>query len=68
MKRFDMTVKQFADSYLSSNAKIKVVKSSETIFDGTLDELYYYGANTLDLIVAMVGAEDDKVCLSCRNR
>ena len=68
MKRFDMTVKQFADSYLPSNAKIKVVKSSETICDGTLDELYYYGANALDLIVAMVGVEDDKVCLSCRNR
>lgn len=67
MKRFDMTVKQFADSYLPSDAKIKVVKSSETIFDGTLDELYYYGANALYLIVAMVGAEDDKVCLSCRN-
>lgn len=67
MKKFDMTVKQFADSYLPSNAKIKVVKSSETIFDGTLDELYYYGANALDSIVAMVGAEDDKVCLSCRN-
>lgn len=68
MKRLEMTVKQFVDSYLPSNAKIKVVKSSETIFDGTLDELYYYGANAFDLIVAMVGAEDDKVCLSCRNR
>lgn len=68
MKRLNMTVKQFADSYLPSNAKIKIVKSCETIFDGTLDELYYYGANALDLIAAMVGAEDDKVCLSCRNR
>lgn len=68
MKRINMTVKQFADSYLPSNSKIKIVKSCETIFDGTLDELYYYGANALDLIVTMVGAEGDKVCLSCRNR
>lgn len=67
MKRINMTVKQFADNYLPSNAKIKIVKSYAAIFDGTLDELYYYGANALDLIVAMVGAEEDKVCLSCRN-
>lgn len=67
MKRINMTVKQFADNYLPSNAKIKIVKSYDAIFDGTLDELYYYGANALDLIVAMVGAEEDKVCLSCRN-
>lgn len=68
MKRYNITVKQFADSFLPSNAKIKVVKSCDTIFDGALEELYYYGANALDLIVAMVGAEGDKVCLSCRNR
>ena len=68
MKRTNMTVRQFANIYLPSNAKIKIVKSCETIFDGTLDELYYYGANALDLIVAMVGAEGDRVCLSCRNR
>lgn len=68
MERYNMTVKQFADYFLPSNAKIKVVKSSETVFDGTLDELYYYGANALGLIVAMVGAEENKVCLSCRNR
>lgn len=68
MDRYNMTVKKFADHFLPSNAKIKVVKSSETVFDGTLDELYYYGANVLGLIVAMVGAKGDKVCLSCRNR
>lgn len=68
MKRIDMTVKQFADSYLPSNAKIKVVKSSETIFDGTLEELNFYGINVLVLVVVMVGAEENKVCLSCRNR
>lgn len=68
MDRYNMTVKKFADHFLPSNAQIKIVKSSEAIFDGTLEELYYYGANALDLIVAMVGAEGDKVCLSCRNR
>lgn len=67
LERYNITVKQFADHFLPCNAKIKVVKSSETIFDGMLEELYYYGANALDLIVAMVGAEEDKVCLSCRN-
>ena len=36
MERYNMTVKKFADHFLPSNAKIKVVKSSETIFDGTL--------------------------------
>ena len=91
MERYNMTVKKFADHFLPSNAKIKVMKSSETIFasnhlhymifhnsndivmilfqfvpsnakikvmkssetifDGTLDELYYYGANALDLVV-----------------
>ncbi len=68
IEKYNMTVKQFADHFLPSNAKIKVVKSSETVFDGTLDELYYYGANALDLVVAMVGAEENKICLSCRNR
>lgn len=68
MERYNMTVKQFADHFLPSNAKIKVVKSSETVFDGTLDELYYYGANALGLIIAMVVAEENKVCLSCRTR
>lgn len=68
MKKYNIKVKKFADHFLPSNAKIKVVKSSKTIFDGTLDELYYYGANALDLVVDIVGAEEDKVCLSCRNR
>ena len=31
MERYNMTVKQFADYFLPSNAKIKVVKSSETV-------------------------------------
>lgn len=67
MEKYDMTVKKFADNYLPSDTKIKVVKSCEIVFDGTLDELYYYGDNTLNLIVAMIGAEENKVCLSCRN-
>lgn len=62
-----MTVKEFIDKFLSSDTKIKVVKSCDIIFNGTLEELYYYGANVLGLIVAMVGAEENKVCLSCRN-
>lgn len=68
IEKYNMTVKQFADHFLPSNVKIKIVKSSETVFDSTLDELYYYGVNALDLIVSMVGAEENKVCLSCRNR
>ncbi len=62
----NMTVKKFADYFLPSNTKIKVVKSSEIVFDGSLEELYYYGSETFDLVVAMVGADGNKVCLSCR--
>lgn len=68
MERYNMTVGQFVNNFLPSNAKIKVVKSFDTVFDGTLEELHYYGYDALDLIVAMVGAEEDKVYLSCRNR
>lgn len=63
----NMTVKEFADHFIPSNGKIRVVHQCDTVFDGTLDELYYSGADVLNLIVAMVGAIDDKVCLSCRN-
>ena len=66
MERLNMTIKEFADHFLPSNTRIKVIKSCETVFDGTLDELYYYGQNVFGLIVAMVGADGNKVCLSCR--
>lgn len=66
MERLNMTVREFADHFLPSNAKVKVLKFYEIVFDGTLDELYYYGQNVFSLIVAMVGADEDKVCLSCR--
>ena len=62
----NMTVKQFIDHFLPSNTKVKIVKSCNTLFDGTLEELYYYGQDVYGLIVAMIGADDNKVCLSCR--
>lgn len=62
----NMTVKQFVDHFLPSNTKIKIVKSCKVLFDGTLEEFYYYGSEVFDIVVAMVGADDDKVCLSCR--
>ena len=66
MERLNMTVKKFADYFLPSNTKVKVVKSHEILFDGTLEELYYYGQDVHGLIVAMVGADEKKICLSCR--
>ena len=62
----NMTVKKFADHFIPSDGKIRVIHNMDVVFDGTLDELYYSGADVLNLIVAMVGAVDDKVCLSCR--
>ena len=62
----NLTVKEFVDHYISSNTKIRVVKKCETLFEGTLDELYYYGTNVLYNIIAMVGADEGFVCLSCR--
>lgn len=62
----NLTVKEFVDHYIPSNTKIRVVKSCEKLFEGTLDDLYYYGTNVLNNIVAMVGADEGFVCLSCR--
>lgn len=66
MMNFNLTVKQFADHYIPSNTKVRVIKSCETLFEGTLDELYYSGMDVLNNVVAMVGAEEGFVCLSCR--
>lgn len=62
----NLTVKEFVHHYIPSNTKIRVIKSCETLFEGTLDELYYYGTNVLSNIVAMVGVDEGFVCLSCR--
>ena len=66
IKRLDLSVKQFAEHYLSSGTKIRVIKSSEVIFEGTLEELYHFSSHVWDYIVGMVGAANDMVCLSCR--
>lgn len=66
MNYLNLTVKEFADHYIPTNAKVRVVKSAETIFEGTLDQLYYSGIDILCSIVAMVGADEGFVCLSCR--
>lgn len=62
----NMTVKMFVDYFLPRNTKIKVVKSYKVLFDGTLEEFYCYGSEVFNLIVGMVGADEDKVCLSCQ--
>jgi hypothetical protein len=62
----NLTVMQFADFYIASNAKIRVVKSFETVFEGTKDELYIHGAEVLDKTVAMIGADDGIICIICR--
>ena len=66
MMNFSLTVKQFADHYIPSNTKIRVVKACETLFEGTLEELYYSGMDVLNNVVAIVGADEGFVCLSCR--
>lgn len=63
---FNLTVKEFADHYIPSNTKVRIIKSMNTIFEGTLDELYYSGRNVLNNTVGMVGADEGFVCLSCR--
>lgn len=66
MMNFSLTVKEFADHYIPSNTKVRVVKACKTLFEGTLEELYYFGMNVLNNVVAMVGADEGFVCLSCR--
>lgn len=63
----NLTVKQFADHYIPSNTKVRVVKSFGIIFEGSLDELYYCGIEILNNVVAMVGADENYICLTCRN-
>lgn len=67
MMNFSLTVKQFADHYIPSNTKVKVIKSFEILFEGTLEELYYSGMEILNNVVAMVGADEGIICLTCRN-
>lgn len=63
----NLTVKQFADHYIPSNTKVRVVKSFGTIFEGSLDELYECGIEILNNVVSMVGADENHICLTCRN-
>lgn len=63
--QLNMTVVAFANHFIPSNAKIRVIKSSEIIFEGTTEYLYY-NSDVLNLTVAMVGAKEDYICLSCR--
>lgn len=66
MMKFGLTVNEFAYNYIPSNVKVRVVKSTETIFEGTLDELHCSGRGVLNNIVGMVGADEGVVCLTCR--
>ena len=63
---FYLTVKEFVDNYIPSIVPIRVVKDFETIFEGTLEELYGSTTEVLNYTVTMVGADNGIVCLSCR--
>lgn len=63
--QLNMTVVAFANHFIASNTKIRVIKSSEIVFEGTTEYLYY-NSDVLILTVCMVGASEDYICLSCR--
>lgn len=67
MSIFYLTVKEFADNYIHSIVRVRVVKDFEKLFEGTLEELYNSGTEILNSVVIMVGADNGIVCLSCRD-
>jgi hypothetical protein len=67
MSIFYLTVKEFADNYIPSIVRVRVVKDFEKLFEGTLEELYNSGTEILNSVVIMVGADNGIVCLSCRD-
>lgn len=66
MMNISLTVKEFADRYIPSNTKVRVIKTCNTLFEGTLEELYYSGMDVLNNVVAMIGADEGFICLACR--
>lgn len=66
MKLLNITVKGFVDHFVPSTETIRITKRYETMFEGTIDEFYYYGSCTWNEIVAMVGTRDGVLCLACR--
>lgn len=67
MSIFYLEVKEFADNYIPSIVRVRVVKDFEKLFEGTLEELYNSGTEILNSVVIMVGADNGIVCLSCRD-
>ena len=67
MSIFYLTVKEFADNYIPSIVRVRVVKDFEKLFEGILEELYNSGTEILNSVVIMVGADNGIVCLSCRD-
>lgn len=65
MGQLNMTVVAFANHFIPSNAKIRIIKSHEIIFEGTTEYLYY-NSDLLNLTVCMVGASEDYLCLSVK--
>lgn len=67
MKQLNLTVREFANHYIPTIVRVRIVKYFETIFEGTLEELYNSDTEILNSIVAMVGADNSIVCLNCRD-
>lgn len=64
----NLSVITFATHYIPQGTMVAVVKNSERVFEGTLNELFYSPDEVRNFIVAMVSASPDGyLCLSCRN-
>lgn len=64
--QLNLTVRKFADHYIPSNVKIRLIKNFQTIFEGTVEDLYWNHPELLDNIVAMIDANECFLCISCR--
>ena len=66
MKLLNITVKEFVERFVPSTETIRIIKKYVTLFEGSIDEFYYYGSHTWNEIVAMIGTRDGVLCLVCR--
>lgn len=64
----NMKLSTFVNHFIpGTQNKIKIIKSFEIIFQGSIDELYYASPNVLNSTVNMVAADGDGyLCISCR--
>lgn len=68
MKNLSLTVYEFAKQYIHDKTKVRILKSEEVIFEGTIEELYFT-ANPFYLqnVVLTVSTFENYICLNCRD-